>query len=401
MSVFELPKHLHPDFQKPRVKPVGSVEIDASNKYAGSIRFAYAPQVIDRYSDRVSKDIAGVISPNLLSFSPQIQSFNNDASAGGSKGSLLFNQTTSGDVAIVTRFRNRATVAFSQGRFIDTKTAYDGADGFHIGFDGSNIGIRGSGATEYSPAYTNTEFVDLIITLEGTTATLYVNRELVGSGTIGAVSSVETQIIIGHNLGNNEYGFLGDIEYLYLADPSNVELLLKLQENPYQILKPKTPQVYFTVDAGGTTSTLTGTITASVTESDIVTGGKTLIITITGDTWKAAGTGPIGSTADTQALIDGFSAASSPTNGWNNEVRDKALTSEVVRTSDTVATWTVAAQSGYDITAQEVITGTIPVAALTTGAGTIVSTPTFTIDPVSGFQTAWARNSNTVIQVGM
>jgi len=156
----------------------------------------------------------------------------------------------------------------------------------------------------------------------------------------------------------------------------------------------------FTV-AASTTSVLTGTITASVTEDDITTGGKTLIITITGDTWKAAGTGPIGSTADTQALIDGFSAASSPTNGWNNEVRDKAATTEVVRTSATVATWTVAAQAGYDITAQETITGTIPVAALTTGAGTIVSTPTFTIDPVSGFQTAWARNSNTVIQVGM
>jgi hypothetical protein len=150
-----------------------------------------------------------------------------------------------------------------------------------------------------------------------------------------------------------------------------------------------------------TTSLLTGTITASATEDDITAGGKTLIITITGDTWKAAGTGPIGSTADTQALIDGFSAASSPTNGWNNQVRDNALTSEVVRTSATVATWTVAAQSGYDITAQETITGTIPIAALTTGAGTIVSTPTFTIDPVSGFQTAWARNSNTVIQVGM
>jgi len=150
-------------------------------------------------------------------------------------------------------------------------------------------------------------------------------------------------------------------------------------------------------DAPSTTSVLTGTITAAVDEDDITTGGKTLIITLTGDTWKAAGTGPIGSTADTQALIDGFSAASSPTTGWNNEVRDKAATTEIVRTSSTVATWTVAAQAGYDITAQETITGTIPIAALTTGAGTIVSTPTFTIDPVSGFQTAWARNTNRLI----
>ena len=139
----------------------------------------------------------------------------------------------------------------------------------------------------------------------------------------------------------------------------------------------------FFVSRAGTTSVLTGTITASVTEADIVTGGKTLIITLTGDTFKAAGTGPIGATADTQALIDGFDAASSPTNGWNNEVRDKALTSEVVRTSDTVATWTIAAQSGYDITSQEVITGTIPTDVLVTGAGAITATPTFTIDQVA------------------
>ena len=127
---------------------------------------------------------------------------------------------------------------------------------------------------------------------------------------------------------------------------------------------------------------LTGTMLATVDEDDITTGGFTIIITLTGDTFKAAGTGPIGSTADTQALIDGFDAASSPTNGWNNEVRDKASTSEVVRTSSTVATWTVAAQAGYDITSQETITGTIPTAVLVTGAGALTATPTFTVDQV-------------------
>ena len=146
---------------------------------------------------------------------------------------------------------------------------------------------------------------------------------------------------------------------------------------------------------------LTGTMTATVDEAGIVTGGKTIVITLTGDTFLAAGTGPIGSTANTQALIDGFDAASSPTNGWNNEVRDNALTSEVVRTSSTVATWTVAAQAGYDVSAQEVITGTIPAAVLT-AATEIVATPTFTIDEVvASFQAAWARNANSIIQGGV
>jgi len=146
-----------------------------------------------------------------------------------------------------------------------------------------------------------------------------------------------------------------------------------------------------------TSAALTGTMTATVDEDDITTGGKTIIITLTGDTFKAVGTGPIGSTADTQALIDGFDAASSPTNGWNNEVRDKALTSEIVRTSSTIATWTVAAQAGYDISTQEIITGTIPTDVLVTGAAAITATPTFTIDAVVGFKPAFAMNSNILI----
>ena len=156
----------------------------------------------------------------------------------------------------------------------------------------------------------------------------------------------------------------------------------------------------FFVSRAGTTSVLTGTITASVTEADIVTGGKTLIITLTGDTFKAAGTGPIGSTADTQALIDGIVSAQSETNGWNAE-RSGIATSDVARTSDSVATLTLPALGTYDITAQETLTDTVPTAVLVIGAGAIVATPTFTIDAVSGFQVAWARNSNTVIQVGM
>ena len=84
-----------------------------------------------------------------------------------------------------------------------------------------------------------------------------------------------------------------------------------------------------------------------------------------------------------QAFIDGFNAGSSPTNGWNNEVRDKAAVTEVVRTSSTAVTWTVAAQSGYDISSQEEITATIPTTILT--GGTLLATsPTFTIDEVGG-----------------
>ena len=127
------------------------------------------------------------------------------------------------------------------------------------------------------------------------------------------------------------------------------------------------------------TCALTGTITTA-DEVDIVTGGKTIILTLSDDTWLAAGTGPIGSTANSQAIIDGLTAATTPTNGWNNEIRDGSLgPTDIVRTSDTVATITVGADAQYDIAADETITATVPAAALNISASAVVASPTFDI----------------------
>ena len=130
------------------------------------------------------------------------------------------------------------------------------------------------------------------------------------------------------------------------------------------------------------TCDLTGTAVPTQTEADIVTGGKTIIMTLTGDTWVAAGTGPVGSTADTQAIIDGLDSAQSEGTGWNAEVRDKEVTTAVVRTSSTIVTITLTASASYDITATEIITATIPAAVLVTSAGDITATPTFTVTAI-------------------
>ena len=131
---------------------------------------------------------------------------------------------------------------------------------------------------------------------------------------------------------------------------------------------------------------LTGTIiTGGVLESEIKAGGETLVITLTGDTFKAAGTGPIGSLLDTQALIDGNTSAQVEATGWNAEVRDKEPTTIVVRDSTTQATLTfTTAAAAYAITASETITVTIPVDVLDTGAAPVVATPTFVVTNESG-----------------
>ena len=127
------------------------------------------------------------------------------------------------------------------------------------------------------------------------------------------------------------------------------------------------------------TATITGDATASITEADIVAGGKQIIITLRGTTWVAAF--PFFD-AQRQPIIDGISAASSPALGWNDEVRDKEVVTAVVRTSDTVVTVTLTASALYNISSQEVITVTVPASA-TNIIGAITGSPTFTVDAVA------------------
>lgn len=124
---------------------------------------------------------------------------------------------------------------------------------------------------------------------------------------------------------------------------------------------------------------ISGTVTASITEADIVTGGKTIIITLTGDTWIAAGAGSFDLQRD--EIIAGIDSAQSEANGWDAVVKAGQSLAGVVRTSDTVVTITLDAFASYDITSQETITIIIPGTALVGGVD-INATPTFTVDPV-------------------
>lgn len=121
---------------------------------------------------------------------------------------------------------------------------------------------------------------------------------------------------------------------------------------------------------------VSGTVTPSVTIADIRAGGKTIILTLSGDTWVASGTA---FNAIRQDIIDGLVAGASPTLGWNN-TRANISTSAVARTSDTVVTITLPALPSYWVGAAETITATIPGSALA-GASPLTATPTFQILP--------------------
>lgn len=207
--------------------------------------------------------------------------------------------------------------------------------------------------------------------------------KLVKGGTVGGTNNGGVGIPWNTSEGTATYGSTSDLwgqTWLYSdINASNFGIVLSVD-----FAAPETASVnyvYITVTYTVVTITATGSIietTTSVTrESHIVAGGRTLILTVTGDTWVASG-----ATFDAQRqnIIDGIDSAQAEANGWDAEVKAKMGVSEVVRTSNTVVTITLAAQAGYNITAQETITATVPGTALS-GGSAIVASPTFRVVP--------------------
>lgn len=124
----------------------------------------------------------------------------------------------------------------------------------------------------------------------------------------------------------------------------------------------------------GVSAAISGTFASGTTAANVVSGGRTIIITLTGDTWVASGAT---FNAQRQAIIDGIDSAQSEANGWDAERSNIAVT-DVVRTSDTVVTITLPALGDYAITSNETLTVTVPGAALT-GASPIVASPSIVI----------------------
>jgi len=163
---------------------------------------------------------------------------------------------------------------------------------------------------------------------------------------------------------------------------------LTIKGNAAPIAHP--PVVYPTAQilqfpSAGVTAAITGTAKDSITESDITSGGKTVIITLTNDTWIAAGTGAIGTEAQSLAICQSLDSAQAEGTGWDAEVKNNFVHTDIARTSSTVATITIGAEASYDITAQETITmGDIASAVLTTSGTDITpSDNTFTVDIVA------------------
>jgi hypothetical protein len=129
------------------------------------------------------------------------------------------------------------------------------------------------------------------------------------------------------------------------------------------------------VSATAISAAISGTIFGA-TPQDIVAGGKTIIITLTNDTWVTAGAA---FDAVRQDIINGLNSNGAEPAGWNASVRALESVTSVVRTSDSIVTITLTAAT-YSITAAETITTTVPTSAMVIGPA-VVGAPTFTLSP--------------------
>lgn len=123
------------------------------------------------------------------------------------------------------------------------------------------------------------------------------------------------------------------------------------------------------------TAAVTGDTT--ILESEVVTGSKQIIVTLTNDTWAAT----LGAdNAVTDAFIAGFDSDGAEAGGWNATVRDAALAfGDITRDSDTQVTVVLPAVGAYSIDSDETVTITLDASTLVTSGSDVTATPTFSI----------------------
>ena len=126
---------------------------------------------------------------------------------------------------------------------------------------------------------------------------------------------------------------------------------------------------------------LTGTAITELLESDVITGSKTIIATISDDTWLST----LGAdNAATTAWLNGLTSDRNGSGEWDTRVRDNLVYTDLTRNSDTVATLVLPA-SIYEPEGNETITLTVDVSTMTSTAADVTASPTIsiTITPVA------------------
>ena len=263
-------------------------------------------------------------------------------------------------------FQNSDDASSNQKMFY---SSHDGTgDRFYYRHDNGAANSTKLGLSSWNPIFTTSyvagTYQHVAVKISGTTGYVLADGSQIGTqGSLTVSIPTTPNLNIGRNpVSNNLYwnGYMD--EFAVFSAPLSSTEINDIKDNGLK-------------QTASVTVALTGTVTSSITEADIVTGGKTIILTLTGDTWVASG-GTFD--AQRQNIINGIDSAQAEGTGWDAVVKAGLAVTDVVRTSDTVVTITLDAFATYDITATETITATVPATALV-GNSAIVASPTFTV----------------------
>ncbi len=188
------------------------------------------------------------------------------------------------------------------------------------------------------------------------------------SNTIATVTTSASDVI-DYNISNNE------------------TLTVTVPDTAISIGSPITATPTIAITAASESAAVTGTLGGSGgTPAEIVAGGETVIIELDNTAWVASGAT---FNAQRQAILDGLESAQTDQNGWDSLA---FAVGDVVRTSGSIVTITLTAESAYAIPAAEAITVTVPAAAI--GGAALIASPAYAITP--SFQTSGTRVSGAI-----
>jgi len=128
-----------------------------------------------------------------------------------------------------------------------------------------------------------------------------------------------------------------------------------------------------------TSASLAGTIVSVDTdEEDIQAGGRTMVITLSGETFVASGAT---FNATRQDIIDGIESSDDFITGWPTAMTQNIPVGDVTRSNNTTVTILLTARPEYSIIADETMQITVPASALTAGVD-LLAPETFNVTAI-------------------
>lgn len=296
MTLHQLPKHLHADLGTPGKQPRSQVALDYSNPLTKGAALFVGADGYDLVSN-VMGDLVNGAKKGVNIHGKSIFLDNNASANTTTPEAVDFPDFRLDETQFSITFIGQWTgpsAAFN--RLLSAKNAFGDSKGFECqtSSTNSNFVMTGASSKFWHPSIgSNWAFGGDPFTLtaqwDGTSSKVYLNGELAASQTSSSIDNAgltSQGIRIGGILVANDRAFEGHMNYVYIKKGVLTDTeAASLHRDPYQILKPRTPEVYFTAsEAGDTILPTVVSETVTVHQPSLTAGGVSISPTVVSET---------------------------------------------------------------------------------------------------------------------